>query len=83
MAAWLDLPRQPLAIQPWIPSLRLPTLAARLAALQQEGWLCTASRGTGWHGLGLGPSIIVVDLLLLPIDVQLACECVASMVGTQ
>ena len=36
MAAYLDLPREPVAVQPWTLSLHLPTVAARLAAVDSE-----------------------------------------------
>ena len=37
VAACLDLPRECVAVQPWTLSIRLPTVAAWLAAVDPEG----------------------------------------------
>ena len=53
VAACPDLPREPVSVQPWTVSLHLPTVAARLAALDPEALLLGDREGPGRLGRGL------------------------------
>ena len=65
-----DMPREPVAAQPWTVSLHLPTTAARLAVVDPEVRLLKDEDGPGFHlgqtmevrSFGL-PSPVVQDIL--------------------
>ena len=49
VAACPDLPREPVAVQPWTVSVHLPTVAARLGAADPEVRLLKDGEGPGLH----------------------------------
>ena len=60
VAACQDLPREPVAVQPWTLSLHLPTVAPRLAAVDPKVWPLE-----GEPGFKLGPDMEVWSVRLL------------------
>ena len=61
VAACPDLPREPVSAQPWIVSVHLPTVAARLAAVDPEVRLLKGGEGIGLH-LGKGLEVRTAGL---------------------